>query len=133
MILVDTNVVVDILGNDPDWESWSSSALDRAFAADNVAINDIIYAELSAGFSTVEQLENALDNLRLALVPLPRGALFLAGQAFRRYRSLGGGKANVLSDFFIGAHAAVSVATLLTRDPGRIRTYFPTVTLICPP
>jgi hypothetical protein len=45
---------------------------------------------------------------------------------------LGGTKTNVLSDFFIGAHAAVARATLLTRDVKRVRPYFPTVTLISP-
>jgi hypothetical protein len=132
VILVDTNVVVDIVGNDPDWERWSSGALDEAAATDTVAINDIVYAELSAGYSSVERLEADLRSLRLALASIPRGALFLAGQAFRRYRGQGGVRENVLPDFFIGAHAAVEGATLLTRDRRRIETYFPTVTILSP-
>ncbi len=132
MILLDTNVVVDILGGDPRWSAWSMDAMEDAAAKDDIAIDDIVYAELSAGYRSVEQLEAALDRLQLPLVRIPRGAFFLAGQAFRRYRASGGTKSNVLPDFFIGAHAAVESAALLTRDPKRIRTYFPTVRVIAP-
>ena len=57
---------------------------------------------------------------------------FLAGKAYREYRRRGGARTSPLPDFFIGAHAAVSALTLLTRDAGRFRTYFPTVRLITP-
>jgi predicted nucleic acid-binding protein len=133
MILVDTNVVVDILGNDPDWAAWSTAAFERAAASDTLAINDIVCAELSAGYGRAEELEADLARLALPLVRLPREALFLAGLAFRRYRALRGSKSNMLADFFIGAHAAVARSAVLTRDNRRIRTYFPTVSTISPP
>jgi hypothetical protein len=132
VILIDTNVIVDIVGADPNWAAWSSSALDHVAAQDQVAINDIVYAELSAGYRDAAALDNALEILRLPVIRVPRGALFLAGQAFRRYRRATGTRLNVLPDFFIGAHAAIEGATLLTRDPKRIRNYFPTVTLVSP-
>lgn len=132
MILVDTNVVVDILGGDPKWGAWSTAALDAAAARDQPAIDDIVYAELAAGYADASALEAALNALNLPMVRVPVEALFLAGHAFRRYRRLGGTRSNVLSDFFIGAHAAVAAATLLTRDSGRVRSYFPTVAVIEP-
>jgi len=132
VILIDTNVLVDILHDDPHWAGWSTAAFQSAVASDNVTIDDIVYAELSAGFGSVGALDSALETLRIPVARLPRGALFLAGQAFKKYRGASGTKSNVLPDFFIGAHAAVEGATLLTRDRRRIQSYFPTVTIISP-
>jgi predicted nucleic acid-binding protein len=133
VILVDTSVLLDVLRDDKQWKSWSAAALVSAAARDALALNPIIYAELSSQYERIELLDDALAGLTLAIAEIPKPALFLAGRAFRLYRRAGGGKSNVLSDFFIGAHAAVANAALLTRDTNRIRTYFPTVTLICPP
>jgi predicted nucleic acid-binding protein len=132
VILVDTNVIVDVLNADSEWAGRSLDTLDQLAARDDLAINEIVYAELSAGYSNADELENALATLKLPLARMPREALFLAGQAFRRYRRAAGTKLNVLPDFFIGAHAAVEGASVLTRDPKRIRSYFPTVTLVSP-
>jgi predicted nucleic acid-binding protein len=132
VILVDTNVVVDILAGDPRWGALSTAALDAAAARDKPAIDDIVYAELAAGYANALFLETALAALNLPLVRIPVEALFLAGHAFRRYRHSGGTRSNVLADFFIGAHAAVAGAALLTRDTKRVRAYFPTVKLIEP-
>jgi predicted nucleic acid-binding protein len=95
-------------------------------------INPIVYSELSLTFSTFEALDNAIEKMALRIIEIPRPALFLAGKAFIKYRHLGGTKNNVLSDFFIGAHAAVSGLPLLTRDTNRYRTYFPSVKLVSP-
>ena len=132
MILVDTNVLLDVLRDDQQWEVWSADALNRAGSQDQLAINGIIYAELSSQYDEKESLDSALDRLGMAFVEIPKSALFLAGHSFRRYRRTGGPKSNVLSDFFIGAHAAVTGAALLTRDTRRIRSYFPTVALVAP-
>jgi predicted nucleic acid-binding protein len=132
LILVDTNVLLDILRDDQQWELWSAAALTIASTRDALAINPVIYAELSSQHDTIEALDFALEGLDLAIAEIPKPALFLAGQAFKRYRRSGGTKANVLADFFIGAHAAVAGAPLLTRDTRRIRSYFPTVEIIEP-
>lgn len=132
MILVDTSVVVDILGGDPKWGAWSSASLAAAAARDRLAINDIVYAELAPGYADAKSLDAALGALGLPLERIPQEALFLAGHAFRRYRRSGGTRSNVLADFFIGAHAAVAGAALLTRDTKRVRAYFPTVRLLEP-
>ena len=131
-LLVDTNVLVDVLEDDPEWSDWSIRQLRAQAQIHELAINPVIYAELSLTFSTVEALDETIADLGLAFLELPRPALFLAGKAFARYRRQGGAKHNVLADFFIGAHAAVSGARLLTRDVGRYQTYFPSVELITP-
>jgi predicted nucleic acid-binding protein len=130
--LVDTNVLLDLLTNDPVWADWSIGQLDAASTRGALAINDVIYAELSVGFSQIEDLDAALETVAIDLIPTPRPALFLAGRVFRRYRAAGGSRTGVLPDFFIGAHAAVADLPLLTRDIGRYRTYFPRLNLISP-
>ncbi|WP_260293317.1 type II toxin-antitoxin system VapC family toxin [Sedimenticola hydrogenitrophicus] len=132
MLLVDTSVLVDVLEDDPKWADWSISQLRAHSKIHRLAINPIIYSELSLTFSTVEALDQTIEELGLALIELPRPALFLAGKAFVRYRRQGGAKGNVLADFFIGAHAAVANYSLLTRDTRRFSTYFPSLTLIKP-
>lgn len=132
MLLVDTNVLVDVLENDPEWADWSIGQLRAQAKVHRLAINPVIYSELSLVFSTFEALDKTVEDLDLALVEVPRPALFLAGKAFVRYRRQGGNRNNVLADFFIGAHAAVSRYPLLTRDTRRYSSYFADVTLIAP-
>jgi predicted nucleic acid-binding protein len=131
-MLVDTNVLVDVLENDPDWADWSVAQLQAQSRVHRLAINPIIYAELSLTFSTVEALDRVLDEMDLLMLEIPKPALFLAGKAFVRYRRAGGVKNNVLGDFFIGAHAAVSGLPVLTRDRRRYVSYFPSVRLVAP-
>lgn len=132
MLLVDTNVLIDVLEDDPDWAEWSLTQLRHRAQLTPLAINPIIYTELSVAFSSIETLDATLVTMQLRQLEIPRPALFLAGKAFIRYRQQGGSKSNVLADFFIGAHAAVSRLPLLTRDTRRYRAYFPTVELIAP-
>ncbi|MCO5119995.1 MAG: type II toxin-antitoxin system VapC family toxin [Burkholderiaceae bacterium] len=132
MLLVDTNVLIDVFENDPEWVEWSLTQLRHRAQLTRLAINPVIYAELSVAFSRMEALDASLATMHLRQLEIPRPALFLAGKAFARYRQQGGSKSNVLADFFIGAHAAVSHLPLLTRDTRRYRSYFPTVELIAP-
>ena len=132
MLLVDTNVLVDVLEDDPQWSEWSVGQLRAQSKIHRLAINPIIYAELSLTFSTAEALDLAIEDLDLVMVEIPRPALFLAGKAFIRYRRQGGTKSNVLGDFFIGAHAAVSGLVVVTRDTRRYASYFPSVVMVAP-
>ena len=131
-MLVDTNVLIDVLEDDPDWADWSIAQLQAQSRVHRLAVNPIIYAELSLTFSTIEALERVLVDLELRMLEVPRAALFLAGKAFVKYRRGGGARTNVLGDFFIGAHAAVSGLPVLTRDPRRYRNYFPSVRVVAP-
>ena len=132
MLLVDTNVLVDVLEDDPQWAEWSLAQLRAQSQIHDLLINPVIYAELSLTFSKAEALDAAVDGLGLVLREINRPALFLAGKAFVRYRRKGGKKQNVLADFFIGAQAAVLGCSILTRDAKLYRTYFPSVSLIAP-
>ncbi len=132
MVLVDTNVLVDVLQNDPQWAEWSIAQLRAQAKLHALAINPIIYAEISLSFSTLEALDDVVSAMALDLREIPRPALFLAAKAFAQYRQRGGAKAQVLPDFFIGAHAAVEGWPLLTRDASRFRTYFPTLEVVAP-
>lgn len=132
MPLVDTNVLLDLFTNDPIWADWSARQLRILSAQEALIVNPVVYAELSVGYDRVEDLDAALATADVELVEIPRAALFLAGRAFQTYRVQRGTRTGVLSDFFIGAHAAVQGIGLLTRDARRYRTYFPTITLITP-
>ena len=132
MILVDTNVLLDVFEDDAEWFDWSQDRLDSASATDTLAINPVIYSELSIGFARIEELEAVIKEASLAIEDIPREALFLAGKAFLRYRRSSRTKRSVLPDFYIGAHAAVMQWPVLTRDVSRYRSYFPTVSLIAP-
>ncbi len=132
MILVDTNVLLDVFTDDPKWADWSQHQLEAASLSDRLAVNGVIYAELSTRYARIEDLDAALESAGVTLVEIPREGLFLADKAFLVYRKGGGTRTGVLPDFFIGAHAAAANVPLLTRDPRRYRTYFPTAELIAP-
>jgi hypothetical protein len=132
MLLVDTNVLVDVLQDDRQWANWSIGQLRAQASIHQLVINPIIYAEISLSFSTLEGLDSAVSTMALELREISRPALFLAAKAYAQYRKRGGSKLQVLPDFFIGAHAAVEGWPLLTRDASRFRTYFPTLEVFAP-
>ena len=132
MILVDTNVLLDVLQDDPRWADWSQAQMETASLTNSLAINPVIYSELSMAFERIEELEAVLAEADLPVEQIPREALFLAGRAYLNYRRRQGTKQSVLPDFYIGAHAAISRSTILTRDVNRYRTYFPSVRVIAP-
>jgi len=132
LTLIDTNVLLDLITDDPKWADWSIARLEEASLQGALFINDVIYAELSVRYDRIEDLDSMLGDARIEIIPIPRAALFLAGKVFVQYRRAGGVRAGVLPDFFIGAHASVSEHTLLTRDTGRYHTYFSAVKLTTP-
>tara|TARA_R100000655_G_C2957808_1_gene188366 strand:+ start:146 stop:559 length:414 start_codon:yes stop_codon:yes gene_type:complete len=132
LTLVDTNVLLDLVTDDPQFADWSIAQLEAASLVGPLLINDVIYAELSVRYDSKEQLDAFISGIGLKREPIPDAALFLAGKVFRKYRKAGGMRSGVLPDFFIGAHAAVRGLPLLTRDLGRYRSYYPTVEVIVP-
>ncbi len=129
--LVDSSVLLDVLAPS-QWRAWSEQQLSIAVEQGDVAINQIIYAEIAVGFSSRERLERALQGAGLTRIGLPWAAAWLVARAFLDYRKRGGSRTTPLPDFFIGAHAAAAGLPLLTRDPQRVRTYFPEVQLTAP-
>ena len=132
MILVDSNVLFDVFDKDPAGLNWSLAQLRRCAVRDELAINTIVYAEISPRFVTPAELDRLLADMEVKVLGIPRAAAFLAGKAFAYYRRRGGARANVLPDFFIGAHAVVLGCPVLTRDTRRYATYFPRLALIAP-
>jgi len=132
MTLVDSNVLLDIFTKTPIWWEWSLMQLEDAALHGPLLINDVIFAETSIRFQSIEAFDASLVDAGITFASIPRTALFLAGKASIQYRTSGGVRSGVLPDFFIGAHAAVENLPLLTRDTRRYRNYFPTVTLIAP-
>ncbi|UVD60588.1 type II toxin-antitoxin system VapC family toxin (plasmid) [Rhizobium sp. Pop5] len=132
MTFVDTNVLLDLVTDDPKWSDWSIAQLEAASIEGPLLINDVIYAELAVRYERIETLEAFVKAAGLDMTPMPKAALFLAGKVFTQYRKAGGTRTGVLPDFFIGAHAAVQQLPLLTRDVGRYRSYFPSLKLIAP-
>jgi predicted nucleic acid-binding protein len=132
LVLVDSNVLLDIFTADPKWLSWSQSALADALLAGPVVINQLVYAEVSVAYRQLVELDTILSRLKIQRADLPWDAAHLAGQAFLDYRRKDGNKTSPLPDFYIGAHAQTAGLTLLTRDANRYRTYFPQLNLITP-
>jgi predicted nucleic acid-binding protein len=131
-VLVDSNVLIDVATRDARWYDWSASELHRLANETALVINQLIYAEVSISFARIEEVENALPTSLFRRENIPYEAAFLAGKAFLTYRRRGGARSAPLPDFMIGAHAAVSGLRLLTRDPARYRSYYPTVEVIGP-
>lgn len=129
--LVDTNVLLDIAEEDPDWLAWSQYRMTAAADQGSLVVNQVIYSELAAAYATAEALDATLDQ-RFRRENIPWDAAFMAGLAFLSYRSRGGTRTSPLPDFFIGAHAAVRGYRLLTRDRGYYHAYFPTLAIISP-
>ena len=129
-VLVDTNVILDVLHDDPEWGKWSRDRL--AEFSGQLMINPLVYAELCYGATSQQEAEEIVEGFGLRFENLPREALYLCARAYRVYRQRGGVKTAPLPDFFIGAHAEAFSIPLLTRDTNRYQTYFPNVSLICP-
>lgn len=131
-VLVDSNVLIDIATDDPDWGDWSTGAVATLGQGARLIINPLIYAELSIAHARIETLGALLPEDVFHREPLPWPAAFLAGKAFLTYRRRGGARRSPLPDFYIGAHAAIRGYRLLTRDKGRYETYFPKLVVISP-
>ena len=131
-ILVDSNIILDVFLDDPNWAEWSESKLEKFSSITKLFINPVVYTEVSIGFNRIEDLESALNRGGFQMLEIPKEALFLAGKAFLAYRKNRGTRRSPLPDFYIGAQAAILEMDLITRDESRYRTYFPTVKLISP-
>ncbi len=131
-VLVDSNIILDVFVDDPQWADWSEVKLAELSSKTILYINPIVYSEVSIGFKRIEGLESALNRGGFQMLEIPKEALFLAGKAYSKYRKSRGSKRSPLPDFYIGAQAAILGMDLITRDEAIYRTYFPTVKLISP-
>jgi predicted nucleic acid-binding protein len=99
LLLIDSNVLLDVITDDPVWGHWSSEILVESQTEHRLAINPVIYTEVSIRFSRIEELEIILPPVFFERLPIPYEAAFLAGKCFMKYRERGGSKTNVLPDF----------------------------------
>lgn len=130
--LIDSNVLLDVISDDPRWGEWSGNALAEAVRSGPTYINPLVYAEVSVQYDDLAKLDERMSSTALRRAALPYSAAFLAAKAHQAYRKRGGSRTATLPDFFIGAHAMVEGLTLVTRDPRRYRTAYPTIRLITP-
>jgi hypothetical protein len=131
-VLVDSNVLLDIVTEDPVWGRWSAAAIEAQLAGAPLGINAIIFGEVAFNVERIETLDELLPEADFSYLDIPREAAFLAARCHADYRGRGGQRRTILPDFLIGAHAAVERMALLTRDARRYRTYFPGLKLIAP-
>jgi predicted nucleic acid-binding protein len=130
--MIDSCVLLDVITDDQQWADWSAIQIAAAMDAGRVVINPLIFAEVSVGYRSIEELNELLPASEYEREPLPYAAGFAAGKAFLQYRRAGGDKRSPMPDFYIGAHAAIARYRLLTRDVSRYRTYFPALDIIAP-
>jgi predicted nucleic acid-binding protein len=130
--LVDTNVWVDCIDEASAWHDWAIEQLQVHSERSPLHVNLIIYSELLVPGPSVQALDALLDVYETLRTPLPWACASLTAAAFGLYRKRGGAKRLPLPDFYIGAHAAVSNLSVLTRDPAPYRTYFPRLVVLAP-
>jgi predicted nucleic acid-binding protein len=130
--LIDTNVLLDVVEQRPQWFDWAVRRLVAAKREGDVIINPVVYAEASLPYLEEKKFAKFIDDAGFALEDLPVRCGFEAAKAHFRHRALGGLRQTTLPDFFIGAHASYRGYTLLTRDMARFRTYFPDLSIVAP-
>lgn len=136
MILIDSNVLIDMLGPEGDWKAWSTDAVTLAGADHDLAITPIVVAEVAPRAGSLKAFFEGISGFGVTVAELGNEAAFAAGWAFNQYRarrrSANDPVRSIIADFLIGGQAQVLGASILTRDPRFYRTYFPTVPLITP-
>ena len=131
-VLVDTNVWVDCIDEMSPWHDWATDKLQSCSERSPLHVNIVIYTELLIPGPDARALDAMLDIYETLRTPLPWSAASLAAAAYAMYRRNGGSKTKPLPDFFIGAHAAVSNMSVLTRDPRPYRSYFAKLQVLAP-
>ena len=122
---VDTNVLLDIIQNNPQYATQSEEWLDTALSRGDVIICAVVYGELVPSFDSKVEMDARLRAIGVALSPIDDAIAYEAGTRWQRYRQAGGTRARLLPDFLIGAHAMATADSFLTRDEGFYRSYFP--------
>ena len=138
MIAIDSNILIDFIGNDPVAADGADQALRRALAAGPVVACEVVLAEVVTGLGNGSAVMDALEELGVDFSPLELRSAVRAGEMQRRYmerrRAAAGGSESrrVVADFLVGAHALLQCQGLITRDAGFFRDYFKGLKLIVP-
>jgi predicted nucleic acid-binding protein len=129
---IDTSVLLDVFGADPEFGPRSADAVRGCLAEGSLIACEVVWAETAASFPTAGMAEKALAGLRVDFSALDGEVALGVGQAWRAYRQAGGARERVIADFLIGAHALDRADRLLTRDRGFYRRYFAGLSIIDP-
>jgi predicted nucleic acid-binding protein len=138
MIAVDSNTLIDFIGNDPGAADAADQALRRALASGPVVACEVVLAEVVAGLGNGSAVMDALEELGVDFSPLEQRSAVRAGEMQRRYlerrraAAAGADSRRVVADFLVGAHALLQCHGLITRDAGFFRDYFKGLKLIVP-
>ena len=138
MIAIDSNILIDFIGNDAVTADAADQALRRALAGSPVVACDVVLAEVVTGLGNGSAVMDALEELGIDFSPLERRSAVRAGEMQRRYlerRRAALGRPEpprVVADFLIGAHALLQCQALITRDAGFFRDYFKGLKVIVP-
>jgi predicted nucleic acid-binding protein len=133
MIIVDSNVLIDVFEEiEQEWRGWSIDRLVLLSGEDRIVVNQVAFAEVAPRMGSIESFQEQLSAFEIEFEPICQRGAFEAGRAFLAYRKRRAAAKLVLPDFFIGGHACVTGAAVLTRDPRFYRSYFPSVPLITP-
>jgi len=130
--LVDTNVWIDCIDEASPWNEWAVEQLQTCSERSPLHVNLIIYTELLVPGPKVDALDALLDVYGTVRSPLPWACASLTAAAFAQYRRRGGSRRKPIPDFYIGAHAAVSNLSVLTRDPAAYKSHFSRLVVVAP-
>lgn len=129
---IDTNVLIDVFKNDPEYGLKSARLLRQCMADGTLVACEVVWAELAVMFPSQSELDENMRELQVAFHPISREASHLAGLHWKQYIERGGARTRLITDFLIAGHAQVQCDHLLTRDQGFYRDYFHDLTVVSP-
>jgi predicted nucleic acid-binding protein len=129
---VDTSVLLDVFGADPEFGAVSAEAIRRCLSEGALVACEAVWAETATAFPNSGKFRRAMAELPVGFDPIGEMAAIRAAEAWRSYRARGGKRSRIASDFLIGAHAREAADRLLTRDRGFYRRYFAGLEVIDP-
>ncbi len=137
MIALDTNVLIDLLGDDSRADA-AEASLRLALTNGPVVVCDVVLSELTAGLGSGSEVLDVLEDMGVRFAAVDQRAAVRSGEMQRKYneRLRAAGRRpmspRTVPDFIVGAHALLQCDALITRDDGFFRDYFKGLRVIVP-